>query len=433
MTKKASRIIRKLNSLCRTRNLVKILMILILQVILFTVCRRVVVVLSINMALSSSILSGESGTKLIEAADRSNSSHTALGKGWMAGIKTNTNNLLGLHLEGPGCGWTKITELEDEDDRQRQDHNEKSIGTEAKRDLITRTLILGYPHVGAESLARLLAEYPATLLVSEPQKAVTQEGEDDMSRSRRSSWLLSQVYNCNRPALLHLQKLASKGWSPLRKYGTNSEDVLSKLVHSPKQFIDSILVATTMLRLSDIIWWLKTEAPQVNVIHMVRNPRMLFAETLARAEMKGNPLQGRKMQEALALICGNFRDDFSTSFNLPSSRLTMVRYEDYLDGPINTTNTILDKLQLPHHPDIQVLFGEVEKQQLEQVMMWTGDPDKDLVAWIRREERKDGGEINVPNVYLDQDLVTKYLTVEMEEMVKDECGDVMERMDYVSL
>ena len=66
-------------------------------------------------------------------------------------------------------------------------------------------------------------------------------------------------------------------------------------------------------------------------------------------------------------------------------------------------------------------------------MMWTGDPDKDLVAWIRREERKDGGEINVPNVYLDQDLVTKYLTVEMEEMVKDECGDIMERMDYVSL
>merc|ERR1712098_929448 len=101
----------------------------------------------------------------------------------------------------------------------------------------------------------------------------------------------------------------------------------------------------------------------------------------------------------------------------------MVKYEDFLDGPVNTTNTLLDKLQLPHHPGIQEILGEVEKQQLDQVMMWTGDPDKDISAWIGKEQAMVGGKIVTPNVYLDQDLITKYITVEMEEMVKDECGD----------
>ena len=427
----------KLSSQCQTRRLFKLLLVactvVVSQVVIFMVGRRVVVNLSINMALSSSFTSGESVSKLIEAADRSNSSHTAIGTGWgHRGIKTN-KNILGLDLEGPGCGWTHITELEDEDDRQRHDHNEKDIGKEAKRDLITRTLILGYQYVGSESLGRLLGGYPATLLLSEPQLATYQDGEDDMSRARRSSWLLSQVYNCDRTVLLHLHKLGSKHWAALRRYGSNGLDILSKLVHSPRQFIDSIIVTTTKLRLSDIIWWLKTEAPQVNIIHMVRNPRILFAETLARAEISGHPLKGRKIQEALVFICGSFRDDLSASFNLPSSRLTMVKYEDYLDGPINTTITLLDKLQLPHHPDMQVLLAEVERQQLEQVMMWTGDPDKDLDAWMRAEQEMIGREVIIPNVYLDQDLVSKYMTTEMEEMVKDECGDVMERMEYINL
>ena len=160
---------------------------------------------------------------------------------------------------------------------------------------------------------------------------------------------------------------------------------------------------------------------------------MLLKEVLARAEMNGKPLKGRKMRQALVSLCGVFRDDLSAAFNLPSSRLTRVKYEDYLDGPVNTTNSLLDKLQLPHHPDMQPLLVEVERQQQDQVMMWTGDPDKDLDSWIRTEQSLQEREVIIPNVYLDEDLVSKYITVEMEEMVKDECGDVMERMEYVHL
>ena len=139
------------------------------------------------------------------------------------------------------------------------------------------------------------------------------------------------------------------------------------------------------------------------------------------------------MRDELAFICGSFREDLSTAFNLPSSRLTMVKYEDYLDQPINTTNSLLDRLQLPHHPDMQPLLAEVERQQLDQVMMWTGDPDTDLGAWIRAEQSLRGRELITPNVYLDQDLVSKFIAPEVEEMVKDECGDVMESMEYVSI
>ena len=409
MLRKVWRMLWKLRGNCQNMRLFKFLMLASIvvmgQVVLFTVGRRVVVTLSVNMALSSSFTSPESLNKLIEAADNSNSSHTAIGKGWGNKVLKTNNNFLGLQLEGPGCGWTHITELEDEDDRQRYDHNEKGIGEEAKRDLITRTLILGYPHVGVESLGRLLGGYPATLLMSEPQQATHQEGEDDMSRARRSSWLMSQVYSCDRPVLLHLHKMARQSWIPLVRYGSNNQDILTKLVHSPGQFIDSIVVSTTKLRLSDIIWWLKTEAPQVHIVHMVRNPRILFAEILARSELAGKPLEGRKMRKELAFICGSFREDLSTAFNLPSSRLTMVKYEDYLDQPINTTNSLLDKLQLPHHPDMQPLLAEVERQQLDQVMMWTGDPDTDLGAWIRTEQSLRRRELINPNVYLDQDLV----------------------------
>ena len=88
----------------------------------------------------------------------------------------------------------------------------------------------------------------------------------------------------------------------------------------------------------------------------------------------------------------------------------MVKYEDYMDGPINTTNSLLDKLKLPNHPDMHPLLVEVERQQLDQVMMWTGNPDKDLDAWIRTEQSKEGREVNIPNVYLDQDLVSKFIT-----------------------
>ena len=93
---------------------------------------------------------------------------------------------MGFYLEEPGCGWTHINELEDEDDCQRHDHNEKSIGKEDKKHAVTSTLILGYPHAGAESIGRLLSGYPATLLLTEPQQATYQNGEIDMSRARRS-------------------------------------------------------------------------------------------------------------------------------------------------------------------------------------------------------------------------------------------------------
>ena len=61
--------------------------------------------------------------KLLIAADERNSSDTV----------------------SPGCGWSRMTILEDEDDRMRYQHNERHLGADPKYVVIVITsLILHY-------------------------------------------------------------------------------------------------------------------------------------------------------------------------------------------------------------------------------------------------------------------------------------------------
>ena len=48
------------------------------------------------------------------------------------------------------------------------------LGSESKRPIITRALVLGYPLTGTEFLGRLLAAHPQSVLLQEPHLAITQ-------------------------------------------------------------------------------------------------------------------------------------------------------------------------------------------------------------------------------------------------------------------
>ena len=57
-------------------------------------------------------------------------------------------------------------------------------------------------------------------------------------------------------------------------------------------------------------------------------------------------------------------------------RYTRVRYEELLEAPRNTTGRVLDRLVLPWSRETAGMMEEVDRQQQEQFLAWTGDPDR---------------------------------------------------------
>ena len=63
------------------------------------------------------------------------------------------------------------------------------------------------------------------------------------------------------------------------------------------------------------------------------------------------------------------------------------------------------------------------------VTQWTGDITEDLRSQIAKERVGDN-ELWVPNINLDADLISQYVTNEVEDIIKEECEDVMLTMGY---
>ena len=116
----------------------------------------------------------------------------------------------------------------------------------ARRDLLTRTLVLGYPNTGVEFLSNLLTAYPASLLLPDPGLAL-QRTEDEVRRSRRLGWVLERIFQCDLSVVLSLPHTMSSS-----------------------AMIDNILVTSLSTRLSPVIWWLTSQAPQVSLYRPVR-------------------------------------------------------------------------------------------------------------------------------------------------------------------
>ena len=63
------------------------------------------------------------------------------------------------------------------------------------------------------------------------------------------------------------------------------------------------------------------------------------------------------------------------------------------------------------------------------VIQWTGDITEDLRSQAAKERVGDN-ELWVPNINLDADLISQYVTNEVEDILKEECEDVMLTMGY---
>ena len=86
--------------------------------------------------------------------------------------------------------------------------------------------------------------------------------EDDLTRSKKLSWLLSSIYICDMSVLRLLSQISPS----LSQYGESNQnhDAIQKSLVTPLfNMIDSIIVSSTSLRLSLLNWWLSTQALQV--------------------------------------------------------------------------------------------------------------------------------------------------------------------------
>ena len=87
-------------------------------------------------------------------------------------------------------------------------------------------------------------------------------------------------------------------------------------------------------------------------------------------------------------------------------------------------------LQLPRDRRTLSLLEQVEKKQLEQVSEWTGDLSQDLGAQISEERRSNPQELSVPNINLEEDFIGRFVTSEVEDLLREECEDVMRTLGY---
>ena len=129
----------------------------------------------------------------------------------------------------------------------------------------------------------------------------------------------------------------------------------------------------------------------------------------------------------LSGICQDFREDISASHNLNAARYMRVKYEDLLETPTNTTLMLLERLQLPRDRRTLSLLEQVERKQLEQVSEWTGDLSRDLGAQVSEEVRQ---ELSVPNINLEEDFIGRFVTSQVEDLLREECEDVMRTLGY---
>ena len=53
-----------------------------------------------------------------------------------------------------------------------------------------------------------------------------------------------------------------------------------------------------------------------------------------------------------------------------------MRYEELLEAPRNTTGRVLDRLVLPWSRETAGMMEEVDRQQQQQFLAWTGDTDR---------------------------------------------------------
>lgn len=148
--------------------------------------------------------------------------------------------------------------------------------------------------------------------------------EDDLTRSKKLSWLLSSIYICDMSVLRLLSQISPS----LSQYGESNQnhDAIQKSLVTPLfNMIDSIIVSSTSLRLSLLNWWLSTQALQVNIVHLIRNPSSIIAEMIARNSLRGIHYKDEEIKSYIIELCQDYRDDLKSSQNLHKSRYIRIR------------------------------------------------------------------------------------------------------------
>lgn len=284
--------------------------------------------------------------------------------------------------------------------------------------VVKRVLIVTYQQSSSTILGELLTHVPRTFLHYEPFALFTQGGRIRPSKERYALQLLDELARC-RLWKVPLYAISLDGSAGSYKFNRFLADVCEggDSCSSPGYVSSLCLRAETQafeitrLSVSQVAGWIQRNADiaeSVRVIHLVRDPRGIYA---SRRDL-GSCWSDDACGSAKAL-CPQMRSDLRAYEDLANllgpHRLHRVRFEDLASDTVNQTKKLFARLALDLHPNVLSFLTRQE----------TG-----IVAKLGKQHRTTSNASTVGDSWKTR--LPKNTIREIEEM----CGDVLLKLDY---
>ncbi|XP_077508554.1 uncharacterized protein LOC144119926 [Amblyomma americanum] len=263
-------------------------------------------------------------------------------------------------------------------------------------------LIVAYYRSGSSFFGELLSSGPKTYFHFEPLQPFTRAGGIRPGRQRLAFALLDELVRCrmynaplftlwqeNRSEYKHNRFLADVcKWGP----SCSSPDHISALCSRAETQVFKF----TRLSIAQVVAWINRNseiAQQVQMVHLVRDPRGIYASRRNTSWC----INAKECGSAKAL-CAQMRQDLDAFENLSGERWLnrkhRVRFEDVAADPVNETEALFSRLALEYGPSVTsfVKTHTVANEQHMNDRYSTKRNTKEIIrSWTKKLSKQDIG------------------------------------------
>uniref|UniRef100_A0A131YIN8 Uncharacterized protein n=1 Tax=Rhipicephalus appendiculatus TaxID=34631 RepID=A0A131YIN8_RHIAP len=284
--------------------------------------------------------------------------------------------------------------------------------------VVKRILIVTYHQSGVTLLGKLLTHVPRTFFHFEPFALFTQGGRIRPSKERYALELLDELARC-RLWKVPLYAISLGGSGGSYKFNRFLADVCQggDSCSSPSYVSSLCLRAETQafevkrLSVSQVSRWIQRNpdiAESVRVIHLVRDPREIYASRRDLDSCRA----GDSCFSAKAL-CSQMRSDLRAFEDLEKqmgrNKICRLRIEDLSSDPVNQTKQLFARLGLDLHPN---------------VLSFLRREDTGIVTKLGKQHHTTSNASTLGDSWKTR--LPKNTIREIEEM----CADVLLKLDY---
>lgn len=276
-------------------------------------------------------------------------------------------------------------------------------------------LIVAYYRSGSSFFGELMSSTPRTFFHYEPLMLFTVAGGIRPGRQHHAFQLLDALAGC------HFEPLYTAWMESTPYYKKNhfladiceggescfSPGYLSGLCSRAQAQVFKF----TRLRVTQVQSWIQKNpemAPSVRVVHLVRDPRAMYASRSRLDWCRNDEHCG-----SAAALCSQMRSDLDAfgelGRHLPSNRTYQIRFEDLAADPLNETRRLFTRLGLEFSPSVSEYVGNHTTA--------TGAKTKDAFStWRNAKEVADRWRYRLPRGTI--------------RTIQTTCNDVLLRLGY---